>query len=237
MAVEHVFDPISLDDLLAARTLNTTPARAVEIANMRNFGLREFIEITGVGAGEYGIYLISETNGVEIKMTPLADIDAVGQKNLLQAREKLSLKFPCTPTEFSKWHDATRGEISLESNGEATPSDFPLHKSFIDQINTNLGHPPSKIKDAVTSLVIKDAFNGIPKDADSKWWGVRLRDPDNYGLSDARVAKGKAGRNNPSLWDPIAVGSWIIEKYPELKNKVIQACKKHFPDHDTDFLA
>lgn len=231
-------DDKSLDDLLTERRVKTSPARASDIADMRSIGLAEFIEITEVGEGSLGIYQIN-VDGITIRLPKLSDLEPVDQNAILQAQKKLSLRFPCSPTDLKKWHDATRGEIGKNESGkdERASSDFPLHRGFIDQINSNLGHPPSKIKNAVSADKIKDAFAGIPTGTDRKWWDLRVRDPSNYGLSDARVAKGKGGRGNPSLWDPVAIAAWVIEKHPELKNKVIHACKNHFPDHDTDFLA
>ncbi len=77
-----------------------TPERAREIAHLPHLKLKEFIELTGVGVGDFGIYRISQY-GIHLRhsaaddaLTPAQQVDA------LHADGELTLNFPSTPEKF-----------------------------------------------------------------------------------------------------------------------------------------
>src|SRR5947207_12750643 len=85
--------------------------RAAEIAGMDEFGLLEFIELTGVCAGNFGNHRIS-TAGVSfllaeaVNEVDLSNWTADEQTALLLANRLPMLTFPCTPDDFMSWYDA-----------------------------------------------------------------------------------------------------------------------------------
>jgi hypothetical protein len=204
-----------------------SPDRAAAIAGMKDFGLREFIELTGVGAGRYGIYEITEDGLTVRDHGDATQFTAQNQVALLKAEDTLTLKFPCSPEQFQEWYDATRGE-----NGT---SDFPLAAGFLTALlnagqaaRAHLGAPRP-------SADIIAAFKVKPGDAENKkWWDDRMRGAKKYELLDARASHGRAKQQ--SQWYPTAVAGWLIDKKHLSKPIVRRAMEKHFPDADTNFL-
>jgi hypothetical protein len=91
---------------------------------------------------------------------------------------------------------------------------------------------------AVTSKQIIEAFP-VENDsaANSKWWDIRLRDPSNYGLTECRAMPGKGGRgNNPSLWYPMRVAAWLLDKTDMGDKRILKAMNTHFPSEDAECL-
>jgi hypothetical protein len=117
----------AVEDAVEANGSIASPIRAAEIAAMQESGLREFIELTGIDAGNYGIFRIAR-EGVTLHGSDdsaAQDLAPQDQVALLKAEEQLgSLVFPCLPERFLEWYDATRGETG--EHGEIGVSDFPL---------------------------------------------------------------------------------------------------------------
>jgi hypothetical protein len=205
------------------------PARAAEIALMDEceFGLTEFIELTGIGVSSYGIYRVS-TAGVSIDPeAKLGDFSAVDQVEILRANRRLSLSFPCTPAEFMTFYDATRG-----TNGV---SDFPLAKGFAEALRRHEGPSSEGAEPSVSSGRIVAAFKVRPAERENaKWWDLRLRNPRRYRLASARAARGVAKR--PSRWYPVRVAGWLIDEKLIARDAVLRAMEKNFPDYDVDLL-
>jgi hypothetical protein len=194
---------------------------------MKSFGLQEFIELTGIGAGRYGIYHVGKSGVVAGEDEDLADWSAKDQLRIMQAVTKLSLKFPCSPEAFMEWYDATRG-----TNGV---SDFPLARGFLDVLRpagtTQAGIPP----EAVPSTEIVAAFRVESNaTANARWWDDRMRAAKRYGLLAARASPG--GAKKPSYWNPTLVASWLIEKNHLHRDRVLRAMETAFPDYETHLL-
>ena len=215
------------------------PMRAKEIAEMDEFGLHEFRELTGVGAGTYGTYVISERGvGLSCDSHQLCDLTARQQHELELARKLLTLKFPCTPTRFYEWYEATQGEVDEEAPDKGrAPSDFPLASGFkmvLERGNNRF------IQDATRSAPSHEIISAFQVKAtateNKKWWDTRLRDPSNYGLLGARMQAGKKGRGNPSYWSPYFVANWLFLKRHMSRSAVHAAMSEHFPQIDWDNL-
>lgn len=216
------------------------PTRAKEIAEMDEFGLHEFRELTGVGAGRYGIYVISEMGvGLGSDSDHLSDLTARQQHELELARRSLTLAFPCTPELFVDWYESTQGKVDeKEPDKSRAPSDFPLACGFrfvLERSNRTFLQDASR---SAPKGKIVSAFQVKAVEAENwEWWDKRLRDPSNYGLEVARLQAGKKGRgNNPSYWSPLFVGSWLIEKQHMPRSAVLAAMSEHFPQIDCDNL-
>jgi hypothetical protein len=198
----------------------TAAERAAQIATLEQLGLLEFTELTGVGAGRYGVFRVSES-GITFDQLPLEDLPVSDQIALQRAVRELSLRFPCSPEQLMEWHTATRGTNSV--------SDFDLAPAFEAEMrrrNPEVGARASCPADAVVK-----AFAVRPTAAaNKKWWDARLRDPRKYGLVAGRALKGKAKR--PSRWYPDVVAGWLVDKQHMSHSAVTRAVEQHFPDVD-----
>lgn len=211
-----------LQNAVEAGNVVTTPERAADIAALTKFGLKEFIELTGVGECDYGIYRISR-DGVALLDTTLKDLHPGEQFKALDAEENLSLKFPCSPFQFQEWYESTRG-----TNGV---SDFSLALGFLKA----LAGPGDQHGQPVTSSAIMKAFRKMPNDGENeKWWDDRLRGAKKYKLTDARALLGRA--KIQSMWHPALVASWLIEKKHMNRVLVLKAMEANFPESDTSLL-
>jgi len=213
--------------------------RAREIAEMDEFGLHEFRELTGIGVGTYGIYVISESGvGLSCDGYLLSDLTSRQQHDLELADKSLSLTFPCTPTQFCEWYEATRGKVDEEApeKGRA-PSDFPLANGFKIGLERGNNRFIQDANRSATSGKIISAFQvKATATENKKWWDMRLRDPSNYGLMGARIQAGKKGRGNPSYWSPYFVAIWLADKHHMTRSAVLAAMSVHFPNIDCDNL-
>lgn len=213
--------------------------RAVQIAAMDELTIDEFRQLTGVGIGNLGIYRISETGISVADSVEMTDLTAAEQQDLSDARKLLSLNFPCSPEDFTQWYEATRGEFFTKDGvTNKAPSDFPLVAGFIDEVRRL--HTPNRLtlSQAVTSKQIIAAFP-VQEDivANEGWWKTRLRDPENYGLLECRAMKGKPGRgSNPSLWYPMRIAAWLLEKKLMSNNAIAKAIENHFPCEDAEYF-
>lgn len=203
------------------------PVRAAEIASMEQFGLREFIELTGIGSGQYGIYRISR-DGVNVgdpdQSHQLAPKDEL---NILRAEDALRLDFPCSTEQFMEWYEATRGENGV--------SDFPLAPGFLKALIGEDESARAHLGPPVPSGKIVAAFKVKGDDRENeKWWKERMRGAIRYGLKVARASKGAAKR--PPQWYPALVAGWLIDKGHLPHAIALRAVKQHFPDADTSFL-
>lgn len=202
-----------------------SPERAGEIARMKAFGLREFIELTGIH-GKYGIYLV-DRHGVAIDKVEAEAADAAAAVVLLAAEDHLNLKFPCSPEQFQDWFDATKG-----TNGV---SDFPLAPGFLRALVEGNEAQRSRLGMAKPSSDIVLAFKVRKDHQDNRaWWDNRMRNPGKYGLESARASPGRAKK--PSYWYPVEVAAWLIDKNHLTRASVMQALQQHFPDSDPSFL-
>ena len=205
-----------------------TPERAAEIAGMKEFGLAEFIELTGIGLGRHGIYRISR-EGVTVRDADdraelLAPSD---QLRTLRAEEKLELRFPCEPVRFQEWYDATRGENRV--------SDIPLAPGFLKALVRHGEASTSHLGPPCPSSKIVAAFKVKPNAADNKkWWDDRMRGAKRYGLLQARASIGRAKQQ--SRWHPVLVAAWLLEKKPQMRARVLREMEQHFPGVDTAYL-
>jgi hypothetical protein len=207
-----------------------TPERATEIARLKEFGLREFIELTGI-SGRYGIYRI-DRRGVTVRTqddeADLAAEPASQVVALLAAEEQLRLVFPCSSENFVKWYDATRGT-------DGRSSDFPLAPGFLKALADEEKMQLDRFGPITASSKIAAAFKVKPVDKENlKWWDDRLRSAKKYGLASARASQGRASQQ--SHWSPVMVAAWLIEKEHLTRDAVLRAMQKHFPDCDTDLL-
>ena len=110
---------------IAAAQQPTSKARAAEIAGMYSFGVLEFLELTGIELGAYGIYNIDD-DGVRLGLS-VDDLSLTGHQRiaLRDASDKLrELDFPCSPEDFYEWYVTTLGDNQV--------SDFPLATGFLD---------------------------------------------------------------------------------------------------------
>ena len=206
-----------------SESATATPERAKEIAGMQKFSLPEFIELTGIGVGNYGIYNVSR-EGVTLPQSDLEHLTPSIQQSLLHAEQALpNLAFPCTPEAFVDWYDTTRGD-----NGT---SDFPLAAGFLTAL---VGTKASQGTPQPSSAIIKAFRKDSDDNKNHKWWDDRLRAAKKYGLTEARALKGRA--QQPSLWHPTLVAFWLIEKGYINRALVVKALETHFPDADTSFL-
>jgi hypothetical protein len=197
---------------------------------LKNFGLREFIELTGI-SGRYGIYRI-DRRGVTVRTqddeADLAAEPAAQVVALLAAEEHLSLVFPCSPEDFVKWYDATRG-------GTNGVSDLPLAPGFLKALADEGKMQLDRLGPITPSSKIAAAFKVKLVDEENlKWWENRLRSAKKYGLVSARASPGRASQQ--SHWSPVMVAAWLIEKEHLTRDAVLRAMQKHFPDCDTDLL-
>ena len=217
------------DPVDEANTIGTTPDRAREIARLTEFSLGEFIELTGVPAGEYGIYQIGRDR-ITLTVTgdaALRGVAATDQPALLVAEKQLTLDFPCTPARFQDWYNATCG-----INGV---SDFPVAPAFLKELAATHEEARAQLGKVRSSTEIIDVFKVKGNDGENKkWWKDRMRSAKKYGLTDARASSGRAKRE--SFWYPTVVASWLIEKSHLSRPTVLQALKRNFPDADTSYL-
>jgi hypothetical protein len=207
-----------------------TPARAKEIALIedQNFGLPEFTELTGVGVPGSGIYQV-RPSGISVgpPLEKLGDFTPAEQHQIHEAARALTLSFPCTPAEFMRWYDASRG-----TNGV---SDFPLAKGFAEELRRHEGPSSGGAGPSVPSGEIVAAFKVLPADRENfKWWDLRLRNPGRYRLTSARALRGVAQR--PSRWYPVLVAGWLIDEKRLARDAVLRAMRQKFPDSDLDLL-
>ena len=120
---------------------SATPRRAAEIAAMEQFGLLEFIELTGIGAGDFGAYRVNPS-GVslvladDVKDADLGRYTRDQQGAILAAKAAPRLTFPCTPAAFMTWYDSTRGMGSGEKRGVG---EFPLVEAFEREVRRREG--------------------------------------------------------------------------------------------------
>jgi hypothetical protein len=226
------------------RTLTATeaidPARAAEIAAMDTFGLMEFTELTGVGAGDYGNYRVSASGvslmlAADFKKINLSEWTTEEQLIIQRAEKAPALIFPCSPEALMAWHDATRGPDSASKRGI---SDFPLAEAFEKAIRGREDASSDRLRFSCPSTNIISAF---PVKADPKvneaWWAERLGDPLKYGgpsLVGARARKGDP--RNPSRWYPDVVAAWLIDRKYLSPHATIQSLKRSFPDLDITSL-
>jgi hypothetical protein len=203
------------------------PARAVELATRDELELPEFTELTGVGAGKWGVYDINE-HGVTIEpYTRLEDLPPDEQVHAQRLKREYSLTFPCTPEAFMTWFDATRATNGI--------SDFALAPTFQTAVRRGAVASSAPTRRSYPSGDIVKAFACKPVPADNKhWWDQRLRDPRKYDLEDARALEGKAKR--PSRWYPDVVGGWLVEKQHMSRDAVVGAVERHFPDVDANLI-
>lgn len=216
------------------------PRRAREIAAMDELSIDEFRELTGIGISRYGIYSI-DSQGVSVgTVKDMAELTARQQHKLSLARKALSLSFPCTPARFVEWFIATQGKpdtVGAERIARA-PSDFPLAKGFLAEFDRLNSAGKRDTRHAVPKQDIIAAFPVKPSpDENAKWWAIRLRDVDNYGLAECRARKGQRGRgDNPSYWYSQSIAAWLIDKGHMKKRDVISAMEANFPTEDLELL-
>ncbi len=225
-------EPLTLEEIAKASTVATTTSeRASEIARIKEFGLSEFIELTGVGAGLYGIYLVERT-GVTLPAMDdksLTELSSRGQVELLQAEAKFTLSFPCPPQDFVTWYDHTRA-----TNGV---SDFPLAEGFLkvfsrqENAKASSVHGPATLSSTVIAMF---QVKSNPTD-NKKWWDDRMRNPKKYGLQEARASVGRAKQQ--SKWYPGIVAGWLVDKKHLTPGKASRALSSSFPDLDTSLLS
>jgi hypothetical protein len=211
-----------------------TPERAAEIAAMDEFSLMEFIELTGVGAGDFGIYRI-DRDGVtvavvrDIELNHTSQWPAEQQLAVLRAERLLSLVFPCTPDAFMVWYDATRGRASPGHKGQ---SDFPLASGFEREIRSRKRISSTAGRLSASSHEIADAFSvKASKQENKQWWDRRLRDPKKYGGAGLLHARAERGTPKaPSRWYPDVVAAWLIEAKHMAGQDVGVAVRRAFPN-------
>jgi hypothetical protein len=204
-------------ETIAAAQEPTSKARAAEIAGMNVFGVLEFVELTGIELGPYGIYRV-DNDGVQIGL--LADESTFTGRQRIDLRdacEKLcKLDFPCSPEDFYNWYETTLGENRV--------SDFPLATGFLDALGKKLPPRATSGVSPVPSTKIMEAFDVRPETAQNRdWWNARMRSAKRYGLTNARASQGGRGRGKPSYWQPLVIAVWLIEKKHLTKGTVIQA--------------
>ncbi|MBK6357141.1 MAG: hypothetical protein IPF44_10640 [Betaproteobacteria bacterium] len=218
-----------LQNILTAQA-PTSEVRAAEIARMDSFGIIEFLELTGIEPGGYGIYNV-DTNGVRIRLSVDDPTLTAPQRIALRdARVKhRELDFPCTPGDFCDWYETTRGENQI--------SDFPLADGFLNVLGKKRPMCGTSNADAAPSTKIMAAFEVMPDpEQNTRWWSDRMRSAQKYGLLRARASQGGRGRGKPSYWHPLSIACWLIEKNHLTKYKVIKALTEHFPECDFDYL-
>lgn len=214
--------------------------RAAAIAAMNELTIDEFRELTGIGITTYGIYHIAESGISVADSVKMENLTARQQDEFSRSRKLLSLSFPCSPEDFLQWYEATCGEFypSEDSAGKRAPSDFPLATGFIDEVRRL--HMPNELdlSRVVTSKRIIEAFLVKEEIAvNKKWWDKRLRDPVNYGLLECRALPGKPGRgSHPSLWYPMLVAAWLLDKNHMVNNAIAMALESHFPNEDSEYF-
>lgn len=203
--------------------------RAAEIAAMEEIGLPEFRELTGIAAGSFGIYEVGR-DGVSIRhRDDDPDLTAEGQHQVYLAKKKLSVVFPCSPGEFMKWYDATRGETHpMAPTGTQGVSDFPLAAGFPDAVEKRSGKVRRLSRFTVQSREIIDAFRVKQNTTEnSEWWDARLRNPNKYGCEEARATVGAARRQ--STWYPDVLAGWLVEKNLMTQANAEKTMAQHFP--------
>ncbi len=215
---------------IAATHEPTSATRASEIAGMERFGVLEFLELTGIELGSYGIYKV-DNDGVRLALS-VDDLTFTGHEriDLRKACDKLrNLDFPCSPEEFCDWYETTLGENRV--------SDFPLATGFLTALGRRLPPRATSGIAPVPSTKIMEAFQVKPGTVRNRlWWSERMRSAKKYGLLNARASQGGRGRGKPSYWHSIVIAVWLIEKNHLTKDKVIHAVSSHFPECDTDYL-
>ena len=205
-------------------------SRAKEIAQMEEFGLVEFIELTGVGSGPYGIYHIDEA-GVSIRgMQGASSLSSEQEYSLRHAARKFNLSFPCTPSDFTTWYDATRGLPENPDLAEKGISDFPLARGFLPEIDYLSTRPdkPVASPEIVAAFKVRSSV-----EENAKWWNERMGSAVRYGLSDCRATGGKGMR---STWHPVQVAGWLIGKGHLGQRQVLEVMRDKFPDYDYSYL-
>ncbi len=206
-------------------------SRAKAIAHMDEFGLDEFIELTGIGSGRYGIYRIDDSGISIMDAGDACDLSPDREHAIRQASKKLSLRFPCSPKQFIDWYDFTKGLPSKSKSGQEQPgvSDFPLARGFlpeIDYLSTSPDRPVS------TEQIIAAFTVGSPEES-NRWWKERMGSANRNGLTECRAT---GGRGRKSTWHPTAVATWMIGKKGFRQATVVAVMKEHFADYDISFL-
>ena len=220
------------DNALEGSSAGLSQERVAKIAARSEFGFLEFYELTGIDTGNYGIYII-DNDGVRLQITSDDQTLTARQRVAVrQITEKLkNLAFPCTPDAFCDWYLSTQGDNGI--------SDFPLAEGFFHAVGSQESARPQNFSQHhVTSKMIIDAFNVLPSDTENeKWWDDRFRSAKRYKIDGARVAPGGRGHNaTPSLWNPLPLAAWLIDKGHMEKEKVIHIMKTKFPEYDVDYL-
>ena len=216
--------------------------RAAEIALMDEFGLEEFTELTGVGAGVCSIFRVAPT-GIWIWATEnLAKLTPTEQIVTHRLAKVLTLGFPCTPAQFLKWY----GEV--HNNGLAWAAEphpampiesgwrgIPIAEGFTEALNLQEGVPTPVLSDSVPSQMIVEAFRVKSDPAENaKWWDDRMRHAVRYKMRDARASRGRAGV--PARWYPLQIAAWLIDKSHSSPERVRRAIEAHFPKVDSTLV-
>ncbi len=98
--------PDSFEARVAA--VNLTDERCIELAHSPHLGIADWTELTGVGCGKCGSYLIAAEAVAFGKWTEreIRDASVDRQVKMHRDNEAIPLKFPCTPVDLIQFIDA-----------------------------------------------------------------------------------------------------------------------------------
>jgi hypothetical protein len=141
-----------LSEIMPAQTYpaELTTEQCTELAQRDSIGIREWIELTGIGIGLHDCYLITE-KGVEFnKWTPqeIAGAPPDWQFEMFGDNETAHLTFPCSPASLAGFVESAIG-----------PHRVSLPNAFTDSLTSGATLPPANEDNRDSSLCV---FRAMP---------------------------------------------------------------------------
>jgi hypothetical protein len=104
-----------LSDIIPSKTFpaEVAPMRCIELAGQRDLSATEWVELTGIGLGIYGMYVITEQGVDYLKWSPaeIAYTTTDWQMAMLSDNNATSLSFPCSPAELVEFVEYAIGSF------------------------------------------------------------------------------------------------------------------------------
>jgi hypothetical protein len=179
--------------------VNLSRERCIELAHSRELRIADWIELTGVGHGWCGAFLITkervsfgEWDDDYIRNWPLD-----WQEDMDRDNEQPPLKFPCTPVELLHFVDTACHDLY----GFSVPDDFRQAMIAIEQATAPPPQVPEEVRGqaAPSGAPEKPALEVTPADDDEEGDLPKLAmEPEQKADDDAEIA---------ALFDPVKVAT------------------------------
>ncbi len=71
---------------------------------------------------------------------------------------------------------------------------------------------------------IRQRFRVLPDaDKNAAWWKSRMSDARRYGLLECRVGEGRKGQGEGTLWRPVGLAGWLVDRHNSRRSKGLDA--------------